>query len=257
MASNFSNGLHQPEQVTQCEQPADSNSAMSNTMPYAEVEKISWYHPNMTRHLSEGLLMANGDDGSYLLRPSKKSGQLSLSVRCANSVKHFAIGWDGQKYTFGMGKFDCLAEFVEHFENKPLIGGDSEEPDNYDTVRIHAVWGRERDKDDHKGNTPIATHEGFLTKQGGRVKSWRTRYFVVVGTDLKYFKAKDDELPLRTLDLTNCKEVSEDHTQGKSNCFKIVMPSRTFYCYASTRQEADKWMKLLHWKMKPSKQNKA
>ena len=24
-----------------------------------------------------------------------------------------------------MGKFDCLSEFVEHFENKPLIGGDS------------------------------------------------------------------------------------------------------------------------------------
>jgi dual adaptor for phosphotyrosine/3-phosphotyrosine/3-phosphoinositide len=40
-------------------------------------------------------------------------------------VKHFQIGWDGHKYTFGMGKFDCLSEFVEHFENKPLIGGDS------------------------------------------------------------------------------------------------------------------------------------
>ena len=47
------------------------------------------------------------------------------SPRCANSVKHFQIGWDGHKYTFGMGKFDCLSEFVEHFENKPLIGGDS------------------------------------------------------------------------------------------------------------------------------------
>ena len=35
----------------------------------------------MNRHLSEGLLMANGDDGTYLLRPSKKPGQLSLSVR--------------------------------------------------------------------------------------------------------------------------------------------------------------------------------
>lgn len=45
--------------------------------------------------------------------------------RCANSVKHFRIGWDGQKYTFGMGKFDCLDEFIEHFENKPLIGSDS------------------------------------------------------------------------------------------------------------------------------------
>jgi dual adaptor for phosphotyrosine/3-phosphotyrosine/3-phosphoinositide len=51
--------------------------------------------------------------------------QILLTCRCANSVKHFQIGWDGHKYTFGMGKFDCLSEFVEHFENKPLIGGDS------------------------------------------------------------------------------------------------------------------------------------
>ena len=40
-------------------------------------------------------------------------------------MKHFQIGWDGKQYTFGMGKFDNLSEFVEHFENKPLIGGDS------------------------------------------------------------------------------------------------------------------------------------
>lgn len=49
----------------------------------------------------------------------------TIISRCANSVKHFQIGWDGKQYTFGMGKFDNLSEFVEHFENKPLIGGDS------------------------------------------------------------------------------------------------------------------------------------
>ena len=48
-----------------------------------------------------------------------------LFFRCANSVKHFQIGWDGSQYKFGMGTFSCLSEFVEHFENKPLIGGDS------------------------------------------------------------------------------------------------------------------------------------
>ena len=42
-------------------------------------------------------------------------------------MKHFQIGWDGSQYRFGMGTFSCLNEFVEHFENKPLIGGDSGE----------------------------------------------------------------------------------------------------------------------------------
>jgi len=46
-------------------------------------------------------------------------------VRSSESVKHFQIGWDGSHYVFGMGKFPNLLDFVTHFENKPLIGGES------------------------------------------------------------------------------------------------------------------------------------
>ena len=85
-----------------------------------------WFHPNLNRHQSEALLLHNGQDGSYLLRSSSNhKGGYSLSVRCSNSVKHFQIGWDGQNYEFGMGKFPNIEDFVSHFENKPLIGGDS------------------------------------------------------------------------------------------------------------------------------------
>jgi hypothetical protein len=42
--------------------------------------------------MSEGLLMANGEDGSYLLRPSKKEGQLSLSIRYGNFLFLFKPG---------------------------------------------------------------------------------------------------------------------------------------------------------------------
>ena len=86
----------------------------------------SWFHPNLNRHHAEALLIQNGQDGSYLLRQSTTNqGEYSLSVRCANTAKHFAIGWDGTHYTFGMGRFSSLKDFVEHFENKPLIGGES------------------------------------------------------------------------------------------------------------------------------------
>ena len=57
-----------------------------------------------------------------------KSVEINVNCfRCANSVKHFQIGWDGDQYTFGMGKFNNINDFVEHFENKPLIGGESGE----------------------------------------------------------------------------------------------------------------------------------
>ena len=87
---------------------------------------FSWFHPNLNRHHAEALLIQNGQDGSYLLRQSTTNqGEYSLSVRCANTAKHFVIGWDGTHYTFGMGRFANIKDFVEHFENKPLIGGES------------------------------------------------------------------------------------------------------------------------------------
>jgi len=42
---------------------------------------FSWFHPNANRHIAESLLMQNGHEGSYLLRPSKNAGNYSLSVR--------------------------------------------------------------------------------------------------------------------------------------------------------------------------------
>jgi len=41
----------------------------------------SWYHPSANRHVAESLLMQNGTEGSYLLRPSKSPGTYTLSVR--------------------------------------------------------------------------------------------------------------------------------------------------------------------------------
>lgn len=87
---------------------------------------FSWFHPNLNRHHAEAILIQNGQDGSYLLRSSTSHhGEYSLSVRSLNSVKHFQIGWDGSHYTFGMGRFSSLKDFVQHFQNKPLIGGES------------------------------------------------------------------------------------------------------------------------------------
>lgn len=57
-------------------------------------------------------------------------------LRCASSVKHFQIGWDGSQFKFGMGSFSNISEFVEHFENKPLIGGDSGE------YNMYYYWGQ-------------------------------------------------------------------------------------------------------------------
>lgn len=235
----------------------------------AEVEELSWYHYSINRHAAEGLLMANGKDGSYLLRASTSNpGEYSLSVKCANSVKHFQIGWDGSQYKFGMGTFSCLSEFVEHFENKPLIGGDSgvltllkypyprdiAEPSTYEKVRVHAEWGKNRKSSiEHQTDDAVqsfGSKEGYLTKLGGKIKqNWKTRWFVLLKNELRYYKTKGDKEPIKTIDLEECQEVARDESLGKGNCFRIVMPYRTFFCYANSTQEAEEWIKILQWKL--------
>lgn len=42
---------------------------------------FSWFHPGCDRHTAESLLLQNGVDGTYLLRPSSKPGDYALSVR--------------------------------------------------------------------------------------------------------------------------------------------------------------------------------
>lgn len=217
--------------------------------------------------------MANGKDGSYLLRESvTKPGEYSLSVRCANSVKNFQIGWDGHSYMFGMGKFGSLREFVEHFESKPLIGGESgvltllkypyprdvAEPVGYDTVRVHAEWGKSMRKghstasgenDEPAPVLSIGSKEGYLTKLGAKVKNWKTRWFVLYKNELRYYKTRNEREPIRVINLSMCSEVSPDSSQDKANCFRVVTKNRTFYIYASSSQEMHEWLELLQWKL--------
>jgi len=234
-----------------------------------EIAILPWFHKSLNRHQAEALLLQNGQDGSYLLRESCTSpGEYSLSVRCEQSVKHFQIGWNGKNYQFGMGKFSSLDEFIKHFENRPLIGGESgiltllkypypynvEEPEKYDEIRIHAEWGKrmtvEKDKVSLNETESINSKEGYLTKQGGNVKNWKARWFVLIKNELKYFKFKADKLPIRTLDMTKCLAVEEDDSMGKKNLIRIDMPGRTFYVYASTESEKDEWLNILRWKVR-------
>ena len=82
--------------------------------------------------------MSTGEDGSYLLRDSNANpGDFTLSVRyythflilytyrSKNAVKHFPVRWDGNQFTFGFGRFANVHELTQHFDSKPVIGGDS------------------------------------------------------------------------------------------------------------------------------------
>uniref|UniRef100_A0A9L0JD70 Dual adapter for phosphotyrosine and 3-phosphotyrosine and 3-phosphoinositide n=2 Tax=Equus asinus TaxID=9793 RepID=A0A9L0JD70_EQUAS len=229
------------------------------------LQDLGWYHSNLTRHAAEALLLSNGCDGSYLLRDSnERIGLYSLSVRAKDSVKHFHVEYTGYSFKFGFNEFSSLKDFVKHFANQPLIGSETgtlivlkhpyprevEEPSIYESVRVHTAMQTGRTEDDLVPTAPsLGTKEGYLTKQGGLVKTWKTRWFTLHRNELKYFKDQMSPEPIRILDLTECSAVQFDYSQERVNCFCLVFPFRTFYLCAKTGVEADEWIKILRWKL--------
>uniref|UniRef100_A0A667XDL5 Dual adapter for phosphotyrosine and 3-phosphotyrosine and 3-phosphoinositide n=1 Tax=Myripristis murdjan TaxID=586833 RepID=A0A667XDL5_9TELE len=224
-----------------------------------------WYHSDLSRHAAEALLLSNGSDGSYLLRNSNEGpGCFALSVRAKDSVKHFHVMRKDSGYAFGFNEFASLQDFVNHFANQPLLGSDTgtlivlkcpypwrvEEPSIYESVRVHTAIQTGRTENDLVANAPsLGTKEGYLVKQGAIVKNWKQRWFTLNRYELKYFKDKMCEEPLRTLDLRACSAVQFDYSQDRVNCFCLVFPERTFYLCAKTGVEADEWIKILRWKL--------
>lgn len=67
-----------------------------------------------------------------------------------------------------------------------------------------------------------AEKKGILTKQGGRVKTWKKRYFILTHNCLYYFKQKEDQEPCGMIPLENLSV--RKHIKGKKNCFEIYDP---------------------------------
>ncbi|XP_065651959.1 dual adapter for phosphotyrosine and 3-phosphotyrosine and 3-phosphoinositide isoform X8 [Hydra vulgaris] len=206
------------------------------------VEDLGWFHSNLDRHQAEALLLHNGQDGSYLLRIcTSNENSYVLSCRCANSVKHFQISYDGKYYRFGMAIFATFSELVKHFENQPLLGGESgvltllkypyprrvNEPSSYETVVIHAETGYDSSIKKFRPQS-INSKEGYLTKQGLKIK---------------------EKQPLGILNLKICLSVTKDEEIGKKYAFRIHMPYRVYYVYAVSDIERQEWIDILCWKL--------
>ncbi|ROK15854.1 Dual adapter for phosphotyrosine and 3-phosphotyrosine and 3-phosphoinositide [Anabarilius grahami] len=204
------------------------SSTRSSGEELDELESVSWYHYDLSRHAAEALLLSNGVDGNFLLRNSNKGPDcFALSVRAKDSVKHFHVRRQFGRYAFGFNEFPCLQDFCSHLANQPLLGSETgnlivlrfpyprqvEEPSIYETVCVHTAMQTGRHENDLVPNAPAFVE------------------------------------PIRTLDLTECSAVQFDYSQERVNCFCLVFPERTFYLCAKSGAEADEWIKILRWKL--------
>merc|ERR1712137_1480691 len=84
--------------------------------------------------------------------------------------------------------------------------------------------------------------DGFLTKQGGSIKTWKKRWFVLKADTLYYFKTQKDPEQTGEIKLektTTC--TNEGKKKGKVY-FAVNTPNRKYMIHADTEESANQWV---------------
>ncbi|XP_069711482.1 rho GTPase-activating protein 24 isoform X2 [Phaenicophaeus curvirostris] len=97
---------------------------------------------------------------------------------------------------------------------------------------------------------------GWLRKQGGFVKTWHTRWFVLKGDQLHYFKDEDETRPLGTIFLPGNRVIEHPCSEESPGKFLFeVVPGgdrermtanhETYLLMASTQNDMENWVKSI------------
>jgi len=91
-----------------------------------------------------------------------------------------------------------------------------------------------------------AEKDGFLTKQGGSIKTWKKRWFVLKDGTIYYFKSQKDleqtgEIKLETT--TKCS--NEGKKKGKVY-FSVATQNRKYMIHADTEASANQWVEVIN-----------
>ncbi|KAK3529580.1 hypothetical protein QTP70_032003 [Hemibagrus guttatus] len=80
--------------------------------------------------------------------------------------------------------------------------------------------------------------EGWLLKLGGRVKTWKRRWFILTDNCLYYFEYTTDKEPRGIIPLENL-SIREVEDSKKPNCFELFIPDNRDQVIKACKTEAD------------------
>jgi len=85
---------------------------------------------------------------------------------------------------------------------------------------------------------------GYLTKEGGGIKTWKRRWMVLENGEIKYSKSENAPV-LGTISLENAGAIQAMVYKGKKHCFSIETPQRTFFLFADSEARKDQWIECI------------
>eukprot|EP01086_Lenisia_limosa_P005751 TRINITY_DN2317_c0_g1_i1.p1 TRINITY_DN2317_c0_g1~~TRINITY_DN2317_c0_g1_i1.p1 ORF type:complete len:247 (-),score=43.27 TRINITY_DN2317_c0_g1_i1:14-754(-) len=111
--------------------------------------------------------------------------------------------------------------------------------------------GEDKKKDDPSKAIAVKDEDivrcGYLTKQGGRIKSWKYRFFKATSTMLCYYKNPKDERPAGVIPLDMVEDVSPvgKPQVRKKNCFQMQTSTRCYFIFHDNKEGMESWINTL------------
>jgi len=87
--------------------------------------------------------------------------------------------------------------------------------------------------------------EGQLRKEGGSVKTWKTRWCVIEDNHLLYYKNKKKKELKGSISLKVVSNIGPVTYKKKKHCFEMVTPDRDYHLTASNNEDMNVWIEAL------------
>ena len=116
-----------------------------------------WFHSNLTGREAETLLVAKGQDGSFLVRSSVHNpGFYVLSVRVGDKASHVMIRNQDGRFDVGGGpEFSNLTDLIEHYKKNPMVETSGNGSCNY---HVSVVTGTSSLRHNDQLEAPVQRH---------------------------------------------------------------------------------------------------
>ncbi|XP_041420212.1 pleckstrin homology domain-containing family H member 2 isoform X2 [Xenopus laevis] len=94
------------------------------------------------------------------------------------------------------------------------------------------------------GKNELLEKSGYLLKMGGKIKTWKRRWFVLKGGELLYYKSPSDVIrkPQGQIELNSSSHILKG--DGKQTV-QLVTEKRTYYLTADSPNILDEWVRVL------------
>ncbi|KAG8443617.1 hypothetical protein GDO86_008966 [Hymenochirus boettgeri] len=95
-----------------------------------------------------------------------------------------------------------------------------------------------------QGKNELLEKSGYLLKMGGKIKTWKRRWFVLKGGELLYYKSPSDVIrkPQGQIELNSSSHILKG--DGKQT-MQLVTEKRTYYLTADSPNILDEWVRVL------------